>query len=89
MLTEYLGSESRVLFVNPTTYHVFDAPIDMPFQLSLPTEMELEATILKLLNLSDQEYGDEVRAAREKYCLSTEHCFKTILNELVGPGLQA
>jgi len=82
MLTEYLDSNSRVLFVNPTSYENFNAPDDMPFQLSLPDSLQLESMILELLSTTDSEYENLVRAARRKYCASSEDCFRRVADEI-------
>lgn len=85
MLTEYLGTNSKVLFVNPTGFRDFNAPDEMPFQLNLPTSLQLETMILKLLKVADSEYEDAVRAARQKYCAKSEDCFRRVADELRSP----
>lgn len=84
LLTEMLGSRSRVLFVNPTDYGLFDAPEDLPYQLSRPSESELEEQVLKLLDMSWIEYAKQVEPVSSKFCQRSDNSLETFANILKG-----
>lgn len=86
LLTEMLDSNSRVLFVNPTDFDLFDAPAELPFRLSKPSESELEALILQLLNMTFSEYLRNLGDARQKFCINTKQSLQLLADVLTQSG---
>lgn len=82
LLTEMLDSKSRVLFVNPTDFSLFDAPVDWPFRLSKPSELELEALILALLGTTWIDYSQKVGLVARRHCAQAEHGLKIFADSL-------
>jgi surface carbohydrate biosynthesis protein len=78
LLTEMLGSQSRVLFVNPTEQAMFNASDDMPYKLITPSATELEATVLGMLNESSDEYARKVEFVIRKYCVRMDDTFAEV-----------
>jgi len=85
VLFESMGSSSRILFVNPTTWHLFDPPRDWPFGLSRPTESELEKSIRGLLKMSDLEYLNATEALANKYSAQGVETLQILL-EVIREG---
>lgn len=72
LLFEALGSGTRVLFVNPTEFALFNAPPGIPYSLRMPSEAQLEKAILSLLEMNDSDYSWHVKESVERFCITNE-----------------
>lgn len=84
LLSEFLGSDSRVLYVNPTPFAKFDAPSEIPFRLSQPSESELEAAIFRLLEMSEETYDAHVRPIKSRFCVNSDRSIELLNDQLTG-----
>lgn len=82
LLTEMLDSTSRVLFVNPTDFDLFSAPLEWPFRLTKPGELELEALILKMLSATWSDYLQKAKPIAHRHCAHKEHGLKMFAENL-------
>jgi hypothetical protein len=58
-----------MLFVNPTTYKLFDPPTRWPFGLINPTSQQLETEIENLLLMPQERYQSARASIPEYFCL--------------------
>jgi hypothetical protein len=69
IMFECMSSDSRMLFVNPTTYKLFDPPTRWPFGLINPTSQQLETEIENLLLMPQERYQSARASIPEYFCL--------------------
>jgi len=86
LLAEFLGTDTRVLFVNVTKSNIYDAPPEIPFKLSNPTEEQLEAKILELLRMTDNQYKEATEQTQAEYCVQLQNPLQVIADDLVSGG---
>lgn len=82
LLSEFMASDSRVLFVNPTPFERFDAPPEIPYRLRQPSESELENEIFRLLGMSAEMYRASVRPIASRFCVNSDGAIQSLSREL-------
>lgn len=84
LLFESVGSNSRILFVNPTEWSLFDPPATWPFGKTMPTAEQLERDIERLLEMPRNEYYDQTQRVVDSFCTTKIDTLSLIKEVLVG-----